>query len=89
MKTRTLLILSALVLLSYLPKAIAGTDIYKHVDKDGNITFTNRPINDAQKFSVASFSRNTEGLQPNSPRVKDTKQKERDAMRRQVLKKSW
>lgn len=87
MKTRTLLILSALILLSYFPKAIAGPDIYKHVDKDGNITFTNRPINNAQKFSVASFSRNTEGLQPNAPRVKDTKQKERDAMRRQVLKK--
>ncbi|MBY0484767.1 DUF4124 domain-containing protein [Nitrosomonas sp.] len=87
MKTRTLLILLALILLGYLPKAIAGTDIYKHVDKDGNITFTNRPINNAQKFSVASFSRNTEGLQPNSPRVKDPIQKERDAMRRQILKK--
>lgn len=87
MKTRTLLILLALILLGYLPKAIAGTDIYKHVDKDGNITFTNRPINNAQKFSVASFSRNTEGLQPNSPRAKDPIQKERDAMRRQILRK--
>lgn len=87
MKTRTLLILLALILSGYFPRAIAGTDIYKHVDKDGNITFTNRPISNAQKFSVASFSRNTEGLQPNSPRAKDTIQKERDAMRRQILKK--
>lgn len=87
MKTKTLLILSALILLGNLPKAIAGTDIYKHVDKDGNITFTNRPISNAQKFSIASYSRNTEGLHPNSPRVKDTIQKERDTMRRQILKK--
>lgn len=87
MKTRTLLILLALILSGYLSGAIAGTDIYKHVDKDGNITFTNRPISNAQKFSIASFSRNTEGLQPSSPRVKDTIQKERDAMRRQILKK--
>ena len=87
MKTRTLLTLLALILLGYLPKANAGTDIYKHVDKEGNITFTNRPVSNAQKFSVASFSRNTEGLQPSSPRVKETIQKERDAMRRQILKK--
>lgn len=87
MKTRTLLTLLALILLGYLPKATAGTDIYKHVDKEGNITFTNRPVSNAQKFSVASFSRNTEGLQPSSPRVKETIQKERDAMRRQILKK--
>jgi len=91
MKTRTLLILLALIMLSYLPKAIAGTDIYKHVDKEGNITFTNRPISNAQKFSIASFSQNTgdnqSGSQPISPRVKDTIQKERDTMRRQILKK--
>ncbi|AEJ02138.1 hypothetical protein Nit79A3_2366 [Nitrosomonas sp. Is79A3] len=87
MKTRTLLTLLALILLGYLPKVNAGTDIYKHVDKEGNITFTNRPVSNAQKFSVASFSRNTEGLQPSSPRVKETIQKERDAMRRQILKK--
>lgn len=91
MKTRTLLILLALILLGYLPEAITGTDIYKHVDKDGNITFTNRPISNAQKFSIASFSPNTgdnqSGLQLSSPRVKDTIQKERDAMRRQILKK--
>ena len=87
MKTRTLLTLLALILLGYLPKVNAGTDIYKHVDKEGNITFTNRPVSNAQKFSVASFSRNTEGLQPSAPRVKETIQKERDAMRRQILKK--
>ena len=88
MKIRTFIVL-VLILLDSLPNAIAGTDIYKHVDKDGNITFTNRPISNAQKISIASFSRNTEqsGPQSKSPRVKDTTQKERDAMRRQILEK--
>lgn len=91
MKIRILVILSVLILLGNLPKAIAGKDIYKHVDKDGNITFTNRPIKNAQKISIASFSRNPEssksGPQPNAPRIKDNTQKERDAMRRQILEK--
>lgn len=87
MKIRTLFIV--LILLSSLSHAIAGTDIYKHVDKDGNITFTNRRINNAQKVSIASFSRNTEqsGSPLQAPRVKDTTQKERDTMRRQILEK--
>ena len=87
MKIRTLFIV--LILLSSLPHAIAGTDIYKHVDKDGNITFTNRRINNAQKVSIASFSRNTvqSGSSSQSLRVKDTTQKERDTMRRQILEK--
>ncbi len=87
MKIRTLFIV--LVLLSSLSHAIAGPDIYKHVDKDGNITFTNRRINNAQKVSIASFSRNTEqsGSPSQVPRVKDTTQKERDTIRRQILEK--
>ena len=87
MKIRTLFIV--LILLSSLSHAIAGTDIYKHVDKDGNITFTNRRINNAQKVSIASFSRNTvqSGSPSQSLRVKDTTQKERDTMRRQILEK--
>lgn len=87
MKIRILFIV--LILLSSLSHAIAGTDIYKHVDKDGNITFTNRRINNAQKVSIASFSRNTvqSGSLSQSLRVKDTTQKERDTMRRQILEK--
>lgn len=93
MKNRTLLILLALALPALSPQAIAGSNIYKHVDKDGNITFTNRAVPNAEKISIASFSRNT-GSGPsrpqsagNAPRVKDTTQKERDAVRRQILQK--
>ncbi|SFE65256.1 DUF4124 domain-containing protein [Nitrosomonas sp. Nm166] len=89
MKIRTLFIVLALIPGVSLSNAIAGTDIYKYVDKDGNITFTNRRISNAQKISIASFSRSAEqsGLPSKSPRVKDVAQKERDAMRRQILEK--
>lgn len=93
MKTRTLFILVALIVLGFIPQGIAGSDIYKHVDKDGNVTFTNRRIPNAEKISIASFSRYAEPsstrLQSNgnAPRVKDTTQKERDSVRRQILEK--
>jgi hypothetical protein len=89
MKIKTLFIMLVLILLNSLSHAVAGKDIYKHVDKDGNITFTNRPISNAQKISIASFSRSTEQsvLQSKSSRVKAATQKERDAMRRQILEK--
>ncbi len=91
MEIRTLVILLVLILLGSTPKAIAGTSIYKHVDKDGNITFTNRPIKNAQKFSAASFPKDTQPSQSrsrlNSPRVNDITQKERNTMRRQILEK--
>lgn len=93
MKNRTLFILLTLALVVFLPQATAGADIYKHVDKEGNITFTNRPIPNAEKISIASFSRNA-GSNPsrsqpagNASRVKDTIQNERDAVRRQILQK--
>ena len=89
MKIRTLFVVLALILGVSLSNAIAGTEIYKYVDKDGNITFTNRRISNAKKISIASFSRSAEqsGLQLKSPRIKETAQKERDVMRRQILEK--
>lgn len=93
MKTKTLFILAVLISLVSIPQAIAQANIYKHVDKDGNITFTNRRIPHAEKISVASYSRNSESnsiqmqSSGNAPRVKDTTQKERDTVRRQILQK--
>ena len=88
MNIRTLFIILVLILFSF-SHAVAGKDIYKYVDKDGNITFTNRPISNAQKISIASFSRPSEPsrLQTKSPRVKDPTQQERDAKRRQIVEK--
>ena len=82
MKISTLIVLLALILSGPLCNATAGTDIYQHVDKEGNITFTNRNIKNAQKISIASFSKNSElthsKLSSNPSHTKDAKQKERD-----------
>ncbi|WP_240143475.1 DUF4124 domain-containing protein [Nitrosomonas sp. JL21] len=69
--------------------AVAGADIYKYVDKDGNITFTNRRISNGQKISLASFSRNAGqslSRSKHSP-SKITSNNERDITRRQILEK--
>ena len=87
-------ILFFLIFLQFIliPSGIAGSTIYKHVDKDGNITFTNRPIPNAEKISIASFSR--EGVSQsrpqsasNLPKVKDSTQNDRDLTRRKILEK--
>lgn len=93
MKTITLLILLIFIFPSGFPQAMANSEIYKYVDKDGNITFTNRRVSNAEKISIASFSRNTKSSQSkpssdlNLPRVNDTTQKNRDVMRREILQK--
>ncbi|MBY0475611.1 MAG: DUF4124 domain-containing protein [Nitrosomonas sp.] len=93
MKTKIFLILLIFIPPIGFPQAIASSEIYKYVDKDGNITFTNRRIPNAEKISIASFSRNTKSSQSkpssnlNFPRVTDTTQKGRDVMRREILQK--
>ncbi len=75
--------------LNPLSHALASTDIYKYVDKEGNITFTNRRISNGQKVSIASFSKNTGHSNARSKLSpsKTTTPTERDTMRRQILEK--
>ncbi|SEN34118.1 DUF4124 domain-containing protein [Nitrosomonas marina] len=39
-----------------LPELVAGSAIYKYVDQDGNITFTNRPIKGGEKLQSSQQS---------------------------------
>ena len=87
MKIRKLSLIFVTMLLGFLSSAVAGKDIYKFVDKDGNITFT-----------IASYSRNTgtvitqrsstaSASTASAPSVKNNTQKGRDGTRRQILEK--
>lgn len=96
MRIRNLSVIFVTVLLGFTSAAVAGKEIYKLVDKDGNITFTNRPTRHAQKVNLASFSGNantprsadTVTQKPTSaPSIKSNAQKERDGTRRQILEK--
>lgn len=86
-KSSTIILL--LVIFSLSPTTVGGTEIYKHVSKDGHITFTNRPIRGAKKFlstspSSQSHSKISE-TQRNFPRVSTNTQKKRDLKRRKIL----
>ncbi len=77
------------IIFSLSPGTVSGTEIYKHVDEDGHITFTNRPIKGAKKFlSTSRPSRSnaqTSEVQKNYPKVSTNTQKIRDIKRREIL----
>lgn len=92
MKTKIHLVVLFLVLSYVHPALLAGSNIYQHVDKEGNITFTNRPISNAKKIYVGSYSpkkyaSSSPTIKSFSTPVKDSMQKERNVMRQQILKK--
>lgn len=97
MRIRNLSVIFVTVLLGFTPVTVAGKEIYKLVDKDGNITFTNRPTRNAQKINLASFSGSANTHTANTvtvtqkpisaPSIKSNAQKERDGTRRQILEK--
>lgn len=70
----------------------AGAEIYKHIDADGNVTYSNIPMKGAQKLDIEPPA--TSGTPPaktktptpaNFPRVDKSEQKQRDEKRRQIL----
>jgi uncharacterized protein YaiL (DUF2058 family) len=80
--------------------APAWADIYKHVDENGNITFTNQPIKGAQRILVEPGFKPSSPSRPGSssgrgaaqnpspanfPRVDSQTQRERDSNRRLIL----
>jgi Domain of unknown function (DUF4124) len=70
------------------PAVKANTEIYKHVDNDGRITFSNKPIKGAERLQPASASPkfNAETAQNKKfPNVSNHTQKKRDIKRRQLL----
>jgi Domain of unknown function (DUF4124) len=70
------------------PVVKANTEIYKHVDNDGRITFSNKPIKGAKRLQPAAASPkfNAETTQNKKfPNVSNHTQKKRDTKRRQLL----
>lgn len=67
----------------------AGSTIYKHVDADGGITFTNRPIKGAQTIQSTSNSPRSQAVAAvrpaHFPKASVHAQQKRDVQRRQIL----
>jgi hypothetical protein len=71
----------------------AGAEIYKHVDANGNVTYSNVPMKGATKLDIeppvssgSAPAKSTKTPTPaNFPRVDKSEQKQRDEKRRQIL----
>jgi Domain of unknown function (DUF4124) len=87
MGDKILAVILAFIFLATIPVVRAGSEIYKHVDSDGRITFSNRPIKDAKRRQPAQSSTNFPATVQNTLplEVSDHTQKKRDAKRRQLL----
>lgn len=86
MKFRHLLFLPCLVCAPF-----AHAEIYKRVDKDGNVTYSNKPLKGARKIALDplptmnAYDGDRGDRDAHYERVKRTTQRDRDATRRKVL----
>lgn len=82
MKLRHLLLLPCLACAGH-----AHADVYKHVDADGNVTYSNKPIKGGRKIELAPLPtvKVDEGGNGDYEHVKRTTQRNRDESRRKVL----
>ncbi|GJL76166.1 MAG TPA: DUF4124 domain-containing protein [Nitrosomonas sp.] len=89
MGTPSIFIILILLSFNFTSASHAGSTIYKHVDKDGNITFTNRPITGGQKFQSALQSHRPQISSPKTlnhfPKESVNTQNKRDINRRTIL----
>lgn len=81
---------AVLVVMLMLAGAYAWADIYKKVDEDGRVTYSNVPSKGAQKLNLEPLntvpaSKPKSQSPDNFPRVDSDTQKERDYKRRQIL----
>lgn len=65
----------------------AQADIYKRVDKDGNVTYSNTPIKGGKKIELEPLPtmQSYKASDADAARVKETTQKSRDEQRRKIL----
>lgn len=71
----------------------AQAEIYKHVDAEGNVTYTSTPMKGAKKLDISSTSSSSpsqsrprsEAASADFPKVDHATQKNRDDMRHKIL----
>tara|TARA_R110002073_G_scaffold94594_7_gene219935 strand:+ start:1004 stop:1483 length:480 start_codon:yes stop_codon:yes gene_type:complete len=91
MGKKNLVILSILITVGIPPITYAKSEIYKHIDENGHITYINKPVKGGKKLLTAPFSPRSKlkkaGSHKNFPKVHANTQKKRDSKRRQILEK--
>ena len=81
-----------LIFISLFLSPIAHADIYKLVDSDGKVTYSNVPLKGAKKLNLDPIStisapkpKASAATPPGFPRVDGETQKQRDGTRRSIL----
>lgn len=85
--------IASVLLCLALPCAVAQAEIYKHVDEQGRVTYSNSPIKGAKKLELEPLStvEPPAAAKPKTPppasfpKVDARTQQQRDAMRRKIL----
>ncbi len=89
MRMPSIFIIFILLSFNFTSALHAGSTIYKHVDKDGNITFTNRPLTGGQKFQSTLQSHRPQIASSKTlnhfPKESTNTQNKRDIQRRAIL----
>lgn len=89
MNTPFILIITAFLSMNLTSTVHAESTIYKHVDADGSITFTNRPIKGAQAIQSTPNSPRSQAIAAmrpaHFPKASVHVQQKRDVKRRQIL----
>lgn len=85
----SIIVITVFINLSFSPTLYAGSAIYKHVDEDGRVTFTNRSVKGGQKVQSASQAPHSRAKTSNTPnhfpKVSQSTQKKREIKRREIL----
>lgn len=81
-----------MVVIAFFSASAAHAEIYKHVDAQGRVTYSNVPMKGAVKLNLeplttvpASRPRTSVASPPGFPKVDDDTQKKRDDTRRKIL----
>lgn len=87
MKKNFLVVFPVLMFIGIPMATVATAEIYRHVDNNGQVTYTNTRIKGAKKVYLKRTLAKAKSSAPNSfPRVNRKVQKKRDLKRRNILR---
>ena len=86
MRKRSLVVISVLILIGTSMTTVATAEIYRHVDNNGQVTYTNTRLKGAEKIYLKrKLAKAKTATANNFPRVHHKVQKKRDLKRRNIL----
>lgn len=87
MRIRFLVVIPVLMLIGTSMATVTSAEVYRHVDKNGKVTYTNTHLNGAKKINLNGTLTKVKMATPkNFPRVNRKTQEKRNLKRLNILK---